>query len=160
MIDTQTKPKSNSAQTLTPQNAFPLCGSLEDEKAVAQIGNLLLTEENGLFDCCTNDVERWLCRHYQQRLGDYPKTSREQWSRLKEFCLLSHGSSIAAAIDTMASAHRTPAIAEAAIRSTGDRFYDAAFAAGGDKMKDKARTLFQSIMKGAVPAPTEEELAT
>ena len=46
-------------------------------------------------------------------------------ARLKELCLLHHGSPIAAAIDTMASAHRTNAIAEAAIRASGDKLYQA-----------------------------------
>lgn len=103
----------------------PLCGSLEDEAAIAQIGRLLLNEENGLKTWCVNDAERWLCRHYQQRLTGYPDTTREEWARLKELCLLHHGSPIAAAIDTMASAHRTNAIAEAAIRASGDKLYQA-----------------------------------
>lgn len=63
MTETEVKSMTTPA-TLTPQNAFPLCGSLEDEAAIAQIGNLLLSEENGLKTWCISDAERWLCRYY------------------------------------------------------------------------------------------------
>ena len=149
--------------TLTPQNAFPLCGSLEDEAAIAQIGNLLLNEENGLRTWCISDSEHWLCRHYQQRLTAYPNTTRAEWARLKELCLLHHGSPIAAAIDTMASAHRTNAIAEAAIRATGDKLYQAAerFSESNKEEKpvEKAQILFRRVLAGAIAPPSEEELA-
>ena len=147
--------------TLTPQNAFPLCGSLEDEAAIAQIGDLLLNEENGLRTWCVDDSEHWLCRHYQQRLTSYPNTTRAEWARLKELCLLHHGSPIAAAIDTMASAHRTNAIAEAAIRATGDKLYQAAERfSTNDKEKpvEKAQVLFRRVLAGAIAPPSDEEL--
>ena len=149
--------------TLTPQNAFPLCGSLENEDAITQIGTLLLNEKYGLRSWCISDSERWLCRHYQQRLTRYPDTTRAEWARLKELCLLHHGSPIAAAIDTMASAHRTNAIAEAAIRATGDKLYLAAarFSADDDVKKpvDKAQGLFRQVLAGAIEPPSEHELA-
>lgn len=152
-----------TAATLTPQNAFPLCGSLEDEAAIAQIGNLLLNEKNGLRTWCMNDSERWLCRHYQQRLTGYPDTTRAEWARLKELCLLHHGSPIAAAIDTMASAHRTNAIAEAAIRATGDKLYQAAerFSKSDSERKpiEEAQVLFRRVLAGAIAHPSDEELA-
>lgn len=152
-----------TAATLTPQNAFPLCGSLEDEAAIAQIGNLILNEEGGLRGWCMNDSEYWLCRHYQQRLTGYPDTTREEWARLKELCLLHHGSPIAAAIDTMASAHRTNAIAEAAIRATGDKLYTAAarFVSDDDGKQsvEKAQQLFRKVLAGAIEPPSDDELA-
>lgn len=86
------------------------------EAVIAQIGSLLLNEENGLRTWCVSDVEHWLCCHYQKRLSIYLDTTREEWAQLKERCLLHHGSPIAAAIDTLSSGHRTNAIAEAAIR--------------------------------------------
>ena len=40
------------AQTLTPQNAFPLVGSLEDEKAIRAVALRLVTDETaGLLKC-------------------------------------------------------------------------------------------------------------
>ena len=148
---------SSGPQTLTPQNAFPLSGSLENPDTIAEIGKLLLNEPDGFKTWAVDDNERWLCRQYAQRLEHYPDTTRDEWARLKELCLLQHGSPIAAAIDTISSGHRTPAIAEAAIRATGDRFYEAA-ARHGEDAKEKAQQLFRRIMAGVIPAPSDEEL--
>ena len=148
---------SPKPQTLTPQNAFPLTGSLENPATIAEIGKLLLNEHDGLRTWGRQRAEPWLCRHYAKCLENYPETTRDQWARLKELCLLQHGSFIAAAIDTISSGHRTPAIAEAAIRATGDRFYDAAGVHGNDA-KERAQALFRRIMASVIPAPSEDEL--
>ena len=144
-------------QTLTPQNAFPLVGSLENEDAIAQIGRLLMSESYGFMDASKDsEKEQWLCRHYQQRLNNYPKTSREEWGRLKELCLLVHSSPVSNAIDYLASAHRTPAIAESAIRSAGSALYAANERSGH---REEVIALFQRVMAEAIAPATDEELA-
>ena len=145
-------------QTLTPQNAYPLVGSLENADTIIQIGKLLLNEPYGMKTLAATDREKWLCRHYEKRLNSSSNTSREEWARLKELCLLQHGSPIAAAIDTLSSGHRTPAIAEAALRASGDKLYDAA-ARHGENAKKLTQELFRRIMASVIPAPTDEEHA-
>ena len=142
-------------QTLTPQNAFPLVGSLEDADAIAQIGKLLLGEQCGLMDASVNKEEKWLCKHYRQRLDSYPDVDREQWGRLKELCLLVHSSPVSNAIDYLASAHRTPAIAESAIRSAGTAMYAASERMG---RKEETIELFRRVMAGVIKPASEEEL--
>ncbi|MGB3293412.1 MAG: type IIL restriction-modification enzyme MmeI [Phormidesmis sp.] len=77
--------------------------------------------------------------------------------------LLHHGSPIAAAIDTMGSAHRTNVIAEAAIRATGDKLYQAAARFSADDAErrpiEKAQMLFKQVLAGAIEPPSEDELA-
>ena len=60
----------------------------------------------------------------------------------------------------MASAHRTNAIAEAAIRATGDKLYQAASRAEeeGESVK-KAQRLFRKILASVITQPSDDELA-
>ena len=162
--------------TLTPQNTdltFPLVGSLENHDTISQIGLAMLNHaECGLFAIAKDDNwialdnnsdgprlnESLLCRHLKKRLEGHPETSREEWARLKEFALLLHGGPLASCIDYLASAMRTPAISESAIRSAGMAFYDAN-SQKSEVHEQKARAFFRKLMLQVIEPMSAEELA-
>ena len=86
----------------------------------------------------------------------YSTLQKEEWGRLKELCLLVHSSPVSNAIDYLASAHRTPAIAESAIRSAGSALYAANERSGH---REEVIALFQRVIAGAITSATDEELA-
>ncbi|KPQ32782.1 MAG: hypothetical protein HLUCCA11_20575 [Phormidesmis priestleyi Ana] len=108
------------SRTNTPQEYFAHVGSLESQEAIALIAYQMLNHEQcGLKQVCLDGEEETLLQAFETLLSDYECTSREQWARLKESCLLLLGSPIASCVDHLISGLRTPAIAESAIRSAG-----------------------------------------
>lgn len=148
---------AEKASTLTPQNAFPLTGSLEATDTIAAISLKILDHSKyGLAKVSQGVDDDWLCRHFSDRLNRQPETTRSEWARMKEFCLLFHGSPIAQCIDYLSSAMRTPAIAESAIRSAGDALYRANEEAG---TAEESRVFFRSLMASVIQPPIEDELS-
>lgn len=147
-----------SEQTLTPQNAFPLVGSLEDTAAIKAVALALLQHaEVGLLTLAQQEDEQRLCRLAINLFTAYPKdTTREEIGRLKEIALLSWGSPIAACIDYLCSAARTPAIAESAIRSAGTALFHASEVSGKGS---QAVSLFRGMMAQSIAPLSEAELA-
>lgn len=147
-------------QTLTPQNAFPLVGSLEDEKAIRAVALRLITDEAaGLLRCSISEEERLVCRHLLRVLDKYPNnTRREEIGRVKEIALLYWGSPIMSAIDYLGSAMRTPAIAESAIRSAGNAMFEAA-ARTNPPLAEETRELFRQTMAQVIEPLSTEELS-
>ena len=107
-------------RTFTPQEAFKRVGHLENLDAIASISLKILNDsKSGLWAVALTDAERELLGKFDSRLKNYAEVSRASWAELKEDCLLLIGSQVAAVIDHLVSAMRTPAIAESAIRSAG-----------------------------------------
>ena len=148
------------AQTLTPQNAFPLVGSLEDEQAIKAVALRLVTDEAaGLLKCCLSEDERFVCRHLLRVLDKYPdKAKRKEIGRVKEIALLHWGSPVMSAVDYLGSAMRTPAIAESAIRSAGNALFEAAERTNPPLARE-TRELFRQTMAQVIEPMSAEELA-
>ena len=146
--------------TLTPQNAFPLVGSLEDEKAIKAVALRLITDDAaGLLRCCISDDEQLVCRHLLRVLDKYPDDAkRKEIGRVKEIALLHWGSPIMSAVDYLASAMRTPAIAESAIRSAGNAMFEAAERTDPPLARE-TRELFRQTMAQVIEPMSDEELA-
>lgn len=107
-------------RTLTPQEAFNRVGHLENLDAIAAISMTILNDKkSGLWSVALDDAERELIGKFDDSLKNYGDVSRATWAQIKEDCLLLIGSHVAAVIDHLVSAMRTPAIAESAIRSAG-----------------------------------------
>lgn len=111
---------AQAERTLTPQEAFNRVGHLENQDAIAAISATILDDKkSGLWTVALNDAERELIGKFDASLKNYTEVSRAAWAQIKEDCLLLIGSHVAAVIDHLVSAMRTPAIAESAIRSAG-----------------------------------------
>jgi len=147
------------AQTLTPQNAFPLVGSLEDEQAIKAVALRLVTDEAaGLLKCCLSEDQRLVCRHLLRVLAKYPEEAkRKEIGRVKEIALLHWGSPVMSAVDYLGSAMRTPAIAESAIRSAGNALFEAAERTSPPLAKE-TRGLFRQTMAQVIEPMSAEEL--
>ena len=146
-------------QTLTPQNAFPLVGSLEDESVIQNIALAILTDKKaGLMLACVDGNEGRLCRHLHRVLLAYPdNVNRADIARIKEMALLYWGGPVAVCVDCIASAMRTPAVAESAIRSAGTALFQAADRPAVGKGKE-ARRLFRKLIAQAIKPMSEAEL--
>lgn len=139
-------------QTLTPQNAFPLVGNLEDKGRICELANRMVAPlGNGLMDCAIGDDEEALLTAFQQRLSACQETSREGWALIKEHCLTLLGSPVANCVDHLCSALRTPAIAESALRSAGIALIEA----NKRKAEHDARSFMRSLF---IEAIEEEEV--
>mgnify|MGYP001067831791 CR=1 FL=1 len=112
--------------TATAQNQYALAGRLENESVIASIALKMVGDsDHGLKHLCLEEAETTLCDRITALLNTYSETDREDWAELKIECLKQHGSPIASCIDHLASAARTPAISESALRSAGYAHYEA-----------------------------------
>lgn len=107
-----------SLQIWTSQT--PLVVSLEDRDAICAIAKMMLNHpERGLKANALNKQEISLMTAFGTLLNNCPETSREQWARMQEACLLHLGNPVATTIEQLCSALRTPTLAESALRAAG-----------------------------------------
>ena len=133
-------------QTATAQNQYPLAGRLENESVIAAIALKMLEDKRyGLKKLCIDDEEMSLCDRITTLLNTYSEVDREDWAEIKIECLKQHGSPIASCIDHLASAARTPAISESALRSAGYAHYEAS----ERKARREAQTWFRELIVNA-----------
>ena len=141
-------------QTLTPQNAFPLVGSLEDKSRICEISRRMLAPVgSGLKNCAIGDDEDALLVAFEERLSDCQEIDREGWALMKEHCLTLLGSPVASCVDHLCSALRTPAIAESALRSAGHALIEA----NRRKAEHDAQSYIRSLFIEAIEESPEED---
>ena len=143
---------ANEPRTQTAQEQYAHVGNLENPDAIASIAIELLNADDGFYSACLTRDEHQLCNQLQKLLSQYPDTTRADWAALKEACLRQLGSHVASAIDHIASAMRTPAIAESALRSAGWALIEANKTAAADR----AQTLFRRLIHEATTKPVED----
>ncbi|PSN12324.1 hypothetical protein C7271_23655 [filamentous cyanobacterium CCP5] len=140
-------------QTRTPQNIsalFPLSGHLEDVEVIAEIAKVMIDDPNlGLAVSPIDEDEQVLLDRFRLLLDKPQETTREQWAALKEESLLLAGSAISDCVSFLCSGLRTPAVAEATLRSAAN----ALIKANQHKAKRQTQQFFRRLIKGYIRNP-------
>ncbi|MEM9482131.1 MAG: hypothetical protein AAGA83_00410 [Cyanobacteria bacterium P01_F01_bin.116] len=133
------------APVRVPQDQFKCVGPLEDLDNIKAICWEFINKDNlGLKYCCTSDDEVQLTSDLMDLIEN--GADQAEWAKFKTKCVMMTGSHVALCANHMASAFRTPRIAESALSSASKELIESNLEKVKKQTIDFARSVFASVV--------------